>query len=78
MAAAGLVLPAGLNQVRVLAAWAAAGLLILMLGAAFTHARRNERFMIVPTVMLAMVAAICLGKSRAVPFLNRTISRMSI
>lgn len=58
MAAAGLVLPAVLNRAPLLAAWAAAGLMILMLGAAFTHARRREALMIVPTLMLAVVSAV--------------------
>ena len=58
IAATGLILPAALNRFPILTAWAAAGLMILMLGAALTHALRNEGLMIVPTVMLATTAAV--------------------
>jgi uncharacterized membrane protein YphA (DoxX/SURF4 family) len=58
LAAAGLILPAALGIVPVLAPLAAAGLVLLMIGAAITHARRNEPRAIVTNVVLIAVAVV--------------------
>ena len=54
----GITLPAALDVAPVLTAWAATGLLVLMLCAAITHARRREPRLIVPTLVLAAAAAL--------------------
>ncbi|MDF2729507.1 MAG: DoxX-like family, partial [Acidimicrobiia bacterium] len=41
-----------------LTTWAAIGLVVLMIGAAVTHTRRKEPLMIVPTLILATLAAV--------------------
>ena len=56
LAAMGLILPLLLNVVPVLAPLAALGLVALMLGAAYTHARRNEYPMIVGNLLLLLLA----------------------
>ena len=58
LAAIGLVLPAALDVVPVLVPLAAVGLVALMLGAAFTHARRGETPMIAINVVLLLLAAV--------------------
>ncbi|HEY8589149.1 MAG TPA: DoxX family protein [Naasia sp.] len=57
LAAIGLVLPAVLDIAPVLVAVAAVGVVLLMLGAAATHARRGEQQMIVVNVVLLAIAA---------------------
>ncbi len=52
----GLVLPAVLDIAPELTGWAAIGLVVLLIGAAVTHARRNEPRLIVPTLILAALA----------------------
>ncbi len=42
LAAIGLIVPAALDIVPILTAFAAAGLVLLMIGAAITHVRRGE------------------------------------
>lgn len=58
LAGLGLILPAVLDIAPVLTAWAAIGLMVLMIGAAVTHARRKEPLMIFPTLILAALAAV--------------------
>jgi uncharacterized membrane protein YphA (DoxX/SURF4 family) len=57
LAALGLILPAALNVVPVLVPMAALGLVVIMLGAAYTHARRKEFPMIFGNVVLLALAA---------------------
>lgn len=56
-AAVGLVLPATLGFGTALVPLAATGLVLLMLGAAVTHARRGERQTMVVNAILAVLAA---------------------
>jgi uncharacterized membrane protein YphA (DoxX/SURF4 family) len=58
LAAIGLVLPAALNIVPVLVPLAAVGLVVLMIGAAITHARRKESQAVVTNVVLLVVAVV--------------------
>lgn len=58
LAGLGLILPAAFDVAPVLTPWAATGLMILMVGAVFTHARRKEALMILPTVILVVTAAV--------------------
>jgi uncharacterized membrane protein YphA (DoxX/SURF4 family) len=58
LAAAGLILPAALNIAPVLVPLAALGLVLVMIGAAVTHARRHEPQMIIGNVVLLILAAI--------------------
>ena len=58
LAAIGLILPAALDIVPVLVPLAASGLVVLMLGAAVTHARRREPQMIVVNAVLLVLAAV--------------------
>lgn len=58
LAGLGLIIPAVLDIVPVLTAWAAIGLIVLMIGAALTHARRNEPHPIVLNFILAALAAV--------------------
>jgi uncharacterized membrane protein YphA (DoxX/SURF4 family) len=58
LAALGLILPAALDIAPVLVPVAASGLVLLMLGAAVTHARRREPQMIVINVVLLALAAV--------------------
>lgn len=58
LAAIGLVLPPAVDVVPVLAPLAAVGLVLVMIGAAVTHARRRETPMIVVNLVLAAVAAV--------------------
>lgn len=57
LAALGLVLPALLNIATVLVPLAAAGLFILMAGAAITHARRGEKPNVIINAVLGILAA---------------------
>ena len=58
LAAIGLILPAALNIVPVLVPLAALGLVVVMIGAVFTHARRNEYQAIGANVVLLLLAAV--------------------
>jgi uncharacterized membrane protein YphA (DoxX/SURF4 family) len=57
LAALGLVLPALLNIATVLVPLAAAGLAVLMAGAAITHARRGEKPNVIVNAILGILAA---------------------
>ena len=57
LAALGLVLPALLNIATVLVPLAAAGLSVLMVGAAITHARRGEKTNVIVNAILGVLAA---------------------
>ncbi|GAA3446931.1 DoxX family protein [Planomonospora venezuelensis] len=57
-AALGLILPAALGTAPILTPLAAAGLVIIMVGAMITHARRNEPRAIVFNAVLLIVAAV--------------------
>jgi uncharacterized membrane protein YphA (DoxX/SURF4 family) len=58
LAAIGLILPAALDIVPVLVPLAALGLVLMMIGAAVTHARRKESQPVVMNVVLLLVAAV--------------------
>lgn len=58
LAAIGLILPAALDVVPVLVPLAAAGLVVLMAGAAITHARHKEFPMIAINLVLLVLAAV--------------------
>jgi uncharacterized membrane protein YphA (DoxX/SURF4 family) len=58
LAAIGLILPAALDIVPVFVPLAAVGLVLMMIGAAVTHARRKESQVIVINVVLLALAAI--------------------
>jgi uncharacterized membrane protein YphA (DoxX/SURF4 family) len=60
LAAIGLILPGALGIAPVLVPLAALGLVLLMIGASITHARRNESQMIVFNVVLLILAAVVL------------------
>jgi len=63
LAAAGLILPAVVGTAQVLVPLAASGLVLLMAGAAITHARRKEPQMIVfNMVLLALAAVVVWGR----------------
>jgi uncharacterized membrane protein YphA (DoxX/SURF4 family) len=69
LAALGLILPALLNIAPFLVPLAALGLVLLMVGAAATHARRREGRMIVVNSILATLAAVVLwGRLAPVSF----------
>jgi uncharacterized membrane protein YphA (DoxX/SURF4 family) len=57
-AAVGLILPAVLDIAPVLVALAALGLVLIMIGAAITHARRKETPMIGANLVLLVLAAV--------------------
>jgi uncharacterized membrane protein YphA (DoxX/SURF4 family) len=57
LAAIGLILPAALNIVPVLVPLAAVGLVLIMVGAALTHARRKESQAVVMNMALLALAA---------------------
>jgi len=52
----GLVVPMLTGIAPNLTAWAAAGLTIIMLGAAWSHLRRSEVSMVIPTLVLAVLS----------------------
>ncbi len=58
LAAIGLILPALLDTATVLVPLAALGLVLMMIGAAVTHARRKENPMIGVNVVLLILAAV--------------------
>jgi uncharacterized membrane protein YphA (DoxX/SURF4 family) len=58
LAAIGLILPPALKIVPVLAPLAALGLILLMIGAAITHARRKETPMIAINAVLLVLAVV--------------------
>jgi uncharacterized membrane protein YphA (DoxX/SURF4 family) len=58
LAAVGLILPAALDIVPVLVPLAAVGLVLLMVGAAITHARRKESQAIVMNLVLIVLAGV--------------------
>jgi uncharacterized membrane protein YphA (DoxX/SURF4 family) len=63
LAAVGLILPAALGIAPVLVPLAAVGLVLLMIGAAITHARRHELPMIAGNaVLLALAAVVVWGR----------------
>jgi uncharacterized membrane protein YphA (DoxX/SURF4 family) len=65
----GLILPALLNIAPVLVPVAALGLVVIMLGAAYTHARRKEYPMILSNLLLLVLAAfVAWGRLSGVPF----------
>lgn len=69
LAAVGLVLPALLGIAPVLVPAAALGLVIVMLGAVVTHARRKEAQAIVANVvLLVLAAAVVWGRFGPYPF----------
>ncbi|MEU6347579.1 DoxX family protein [Streptomyces sp. NPDC046977] len=57
-AAVGLVLPPALDIAPALAPVAAVGLVVLMVGAAITHARRREMPNLLVNIVLAVLAAV--------------------
>lgn len=58
LAAIGLILPALLDIAPVLVPLAALGLVVIMIGAVITHARRKENREIVPPLVLLLLAAL--------------------
>lgn len=65
----GLVAPPALGILPILTPIAATGLLVVMAGAAVTHARRGEKAMIMaPVVLGALCAVIAIGRFVWVPF----------
>lgn len=58
LAAVGLILPAALGIAPIFVPLAAAGLVLMMIGAAITHARRHESQMVVPNLVLLVLAAV--------------------
>lgn len=58
LAAIGLILPAALDIAPVLVPLAATGLVLLMIGAAITHARRNEYSSVGSNALLLALAAV--------------------
>jgi uncharacterized membrane protein YoaK (UPF0700 family) len=58
LAAIGLILPAVVDIVPVLVPLAAVGLVLIMAGAAITHARRKEPPMIAVNLVLLVLAAL--------------------
>jgi hypothetical protein len=58
LAAIGLILPAALGVAPVLTPLAALGLVLVMIGAAVTHARRGEAPLIAVNVVLLILAAV--------------------
>ena len=58
LAAIGLILPAALDIVPILTPLAAAGLGIIMIGAAVVHGRRKENQMIGANLVLLVLAAV--------------------
>ena len=58
LAGLAFIVPSFLDAVPLLTAWAAVGLMVLMIGAAVIHARRKEPLMIVPALILGAFAAL--------------------
>src|SRR5262249_6864758 len=61
LAAIGLIVPAAFGIAPVIVPLAALGLVLLMIGAAITHARRKEREMIIGHVVRVARAAVLVG-----------------
>ena len=57
LAAIGLILPAALDIAPILVPLAALGLVLVMIGAAITHARMNDYKGMVPSIVLLLLAA---------------------
>ena len=69
LAAIGLVLPALTGIAPILVPLAATGLVIVMIGAILTHARRNELQAIgINAALLALAAFVAAGRSALAPF----------
>lgn len=69
LAAVGLILPAALGIVPVLVPLAATGLVLLMVGAAITHARRKEPSAVATNVVLiALATVVAWGRFGPYPF----------
>jgi hypothetical protein len=69
LAAVGLVLPAALGIAPVLVPLAAVGLVLLMVGAAITHLRRQEaKFVAANAAYLALAAFVVVGRLGPAPF----------
>ncbi len=69
LGAMGLILPALVGILPVLTPFAGVGLVLVMVGAAYTHLRRAESQMIVVNlVLLAMAAFVAYGRFLLVPF----------
>jgi uncharacterized membrane protein YphA (DoxX/SURF4 family) len=69
LAAVGLILPPALGIVPVLAPLAAAGIVLLMAGAAITHARRKETSAVVTNAVLIVLAlVVAWGRFGPYPF----------
>ena len=69
LAAIGLILPAALDIAPVLGPVAALGLVLVMVGAIRTHAKRKESQMIsVNLVLLVLAAVVVLGRFVIAPF----------
>lgn len=69
LGAIGLILPPLLDVVPVLAPLAACGLVLVMVGAAFTHVRRNEMQALAPVVVLGLLALfVAVGRFAIEPF----------
>jgi uncharacterized membrane protein YphA (DoxX/SURF4 family) len=63
LAAIGLILPAVLGIASALVPLAAVGLVLLMIGAALTHARRKEnQAAVVNVVLLVLASAVAVGR----------------
>lgn len=63
LAAIGLVLPAAFDIAPILVPLAATGLVILMAGAAVTHARRKEpQMMLINAVLLVLATVVAWGR----------------
>lgn len=63
LAAIGLILPPALGVAPVLAPLAALGLVLVMIGAVVTHARRKEnQAILVPVVLLVLAAVVAWGR----------------
>jgi uncharacterized membrane protein YphA (DoxX/SURF4 family) len=58
LAAVGLVLPGVLHLLTFLTPLAAAGLVVVMVGAAVFHLRRNETALVAPAVVLLVLSAV--------------------
>jgi len=63
LGAVGVVAPLATGILPVLTPVAAAGLVLLLLGAAYTHVRRRERTLVVPPlVLVALAAFVAIGR----------------
>lgn len=68
VAAVGLILPAVLDIAPVLVPMAALGLVLLMVGAIITHARRKEsRMIVVNVVLLGLAVVVAAGRFAGAP-----------